>query len=132
MLPVFPALVNFDPEIIFLSSGFDGHMDDPLGGHLGLRQKDFKELTEHIVRIAERPGGSCNGRIVSVLEGGYDANRKNGSLQKCVNAHVKALCIPSSREENAAGGSGGQDAGTSKGTTSGTSGIEKTSFIRCV
>ena len=129
---VFPALVNFDPEIIFLSSGFDGHMDDPLGGHLGLRQKDFKELTEHIVRIAERPGGSCNGRIVSVLEGGYDANRKNGSLQKCVNAHVKALCIPSSREENAAGGSGGQDAGTSKGTTSGTSGIEKTSFIRCV
>ena len=87
---VFPVLQSFDPEVLFLSAGFDGHKDDPLGGHLGLLQKDFREMTRQIVNIANIPGAACSGRIVSVLEGGYDV-KKHGSLQKCVRAHVQSL-----------------------------------------
>ena len=52
--------------------------------------KDFRELTYHIVKLSESEGMACNGRVVSVLEGGYDC-KPQGSLPKCVLAHVKAL-----------------------------------------
>ncbi len=87
---VLPALRSFNPELILISAGFDGHKDDPLGGHLGLIVKDFRELTYHIVQLAEEPNMACQGRVVSVLEGGYDC-KPQGSLPKCVVAHVKAL-----------------------------------------
>ena len=87
---VLPALKKFNPELIMISAGFDGHKDDPLGGHLGLIAKDFRELTYHVVKLAEGENMACQGRVVSVLEGGYDC-KPQGSLPKCVVAHVKAM-----------------------------------------
>ena len=61
-----------------------------MGGHLGLIAKDFRELTYHVVKLAEGENMACQGRVVSVLEGGYDC-KPQGSLPKCVVAHVKAM-----------------------------------------
>jgi hypothetical protein len=69
---ILPAIRRFQPELIFISSGFDGCYMDPLGGRLGLRPSDFKWGTRQVMKLAkELP--SCNGRVISVLEGGYDA-----------------------------------------------------------
>ncbi|MDB6081176.1 MAG: hypothetical protein JWO53_448 [Chlamydiia bacterium] len=63
-----PAMALFKPECIFISCGFDGHADDPLGG-FDLRDKDFYDLTEILKEIAHL---YANDRIISVLEGGYN------------------------------------------------------------
>ncbi len=78
-----PALSDFSPDIIVISAGFDGHQADPLGG-LGLVEEDFSWLTTELCGIADQ---ACNGRIVSVLEGGYDLD----ALGTSVGAHVAAL-----------------------------------------
>ena len=78
-----PALERFKPEIIVVSAGFDGHVADPLGG-FELTDADFGWLTSEICALAET---SCGGRVVSLLEGGYDL----GGLAQSVSAHVKAL-----------------------------------------
>lgn len=80
---VFPALENFKPELIFISAGFDAHADDPLGG-LNLGAEDYAWITQRIGDIA---GRYAKGRIVSVLEGGYDLP----GLTESVQAHVRAL-----------------------------------------
>lgn len=62
-----PRLEKFAPDMIILSSGFDAHKNDPMG--LGsLRAEDFFTITDTICSIALR---FCNGRVLSVLEGGY-------------------------------------------------------------
>lgn len=71
------------PELILISAGFDAHVDDPLGG-LDLTTEDFGLLTERMRHAAER---HCNGRLVSVLEGGYNL----AALGASVAAHVAAL-----------------------------------------
>lgn len=76
-------LHNFAPDIIIVSAGFDAHRRDPLGGLL-LVEADFMWATEQIANIA---GKHCKGRIVSILEGGYDLE----GLAKSVGVHVRTL-----------------------------------------
>ena len=78
-----PCLETFEPEIIFISAGFDGHHDDPLA-QLNLTTEDFSWLTKKITRIADK---FSSGRIISALEGGYDLP----ALAKSCTAHVRAL-----------------------------------------
>ncbi|NJM43244.1 MAG: histone deacetylase family protein [Brachymonas sp.] len=80
---LFPRLDAFQPEMIFISAGFDAHRDDDLG-QMGLVEADYAWLTEQIGQIAKR---HAKGRIVSCLEGGYNLN----ALARSVHAHVKAL-----------------------------------------
>jgi len=78
-----PALERFRPEMIFISAGFDAHRDDDMS-HLSLTDGDFRWVSQQIVRLAE---SSSRGRIVSVLEGGYELN----SLARCAEDHVRIL-----------------------------------------
>jgi acetoin utilization deacetylase AcuC-like enzyme len=78
-----PALDDFRPELVFVSAGFDAHWRDPLA-HLQLQADDYHWLTRELVAIAHRHAG---GRMVSVLEGGYDLD----ALRECSVAHVEAL-----------------------------------------
>ena len=76
-------LKNFEPEFILMSAGFDAHKDDPLC-QLNLESKDYYEITR---RVLETTKQSCNGKVVSILEGGYDLN----ALAESANEHVNAL-----------------------------------------
>ncbi|MGB5511446.1 MAG: histone deacetylase family protein, partial [Woeseiaceae bacterium] len=78
-----PALRRFQPEMIFVSAGFDAHRDDDMS-HVSLTDADFQWVTEQIVAVA---ADSASGRIVSALEGGYELN----SLARCVETHVRVL-----------------------------------------
>ena len=82
-LQCLPALEAFKPDMIFISAGFDAHADDLLGG-LNLLEEDFSWITEQLVQMADR---HCDGRIVSMLEGGYDL----ASLGRSASAHVSEL-----------------------------------------
>lgn len=77
------ALHNFGPDLIVISAGFDAHKRDPLGG-LRLVEADFMWATEALGKAAE---SHCHGRIVSMLEGGYDLD----ALAKSVAVHVRTL-----------------------------------------
>lgn len=76
-------LEAFQPEMIFISAGFDGHLEDDMG-NFGLVEADYKWITERIVKWAKT---MCDGRIVSVLEGGYELS----PLARSVAVHVQAL-----------------------------------------
>ena len=80
---ILPALDDFAPDFIFISAGFDAHRDDPLAG-LQLDEDDFAWATEAVCGVADR---LCGGRVVSVLEGGYDLD----ALARSAAAHVRAL-----------------------------------------
>ena len=80
---IFPALKTFDPQLLLISAGFDAHKDDPLAA-LGLVADDYRWLTQQLMAIA---ADCCSGRIVSVLEGGYQLQ----ALAECVAAHVACL-----------------------------------------
>jgi len=78
-----PALDAFKPEFLFISAGFDAHMLDDMSS-LSLTEADYGWLTKELVAIAKR---HANGRVLSMLEGGYDP----GSLARSVVAHLPAL-----------------------------------------
>lgn len=78
-----PALNDFQPQLVLISAGFDAHRDDDMS-NIYLTDADFLWVTEQIVDVA---AGSASGRIVSVLEGGYELN----SLARCVDAHIRIL-----------------------------------------
>ena len=78
-----PALDSFRPEMIFVSAGFDAHRDDDME-MLNLTEADYAWVTETIKRVADR---HAEGRIVSVLEGGYELH----ALGRSVAAHVRKL-----------------------------------------
>jgi len=78
-----PALLRFQPEILFVSAGFDAHRDDDMS-HVSLEDADFQWVTERIVEAAR---SSASGRIVSTLEGGYELR----SLARCVDLHLRVL-----------------------------------------
>jgi acetoin utilization deacetylase AcuC-like enzyme len=80
---ILPRLDGFAPELIIISAGFDAHMRDPLA-NLNLIEEDFAWATRKIMDIADR---RAHGRIVSVLEGGYDLQ----ALAYSAAAHVLAL-----------------------------------------
>jgi acetoin utilization deacetylase AcuC-like enzyme len=74
------------PQLVLISAGFDAHRQDPIGS-LGLEVEDFSRLTETVLAVARQYAG---GRVVSVLEGGYNPAR----LAESVGAHLKALLAP--------------------------------------
>lgn len=78
-----PRLMEFMPEMIFISAGFDAHVEDEMGG-TNLTEKDFAWVTDQLKLLADE---SAKGRIVSMLEGGYVLS----SLSRSVAAHIKAL-----------------------------------------
>ena len=80
-----PALEAFKPELIYISAGFDAHVNDPLAD-LALTTQDYVWMTEFIKKIVNN---CCNGRIISSLEGGYHLP----SLSESVLAHVKSLAL---------------------------------------
>ena len=80
---ILPALDRFAPDLIVVSAGFDAHKADPLA-QLRLETADFGWITERLLDIAAR---HCRGRLVSVLEGGYDLD----ALAASAAAHVRAL-----------------------------------------
>jgi hypothetical protein len=75
--------IAFAPELLVVSAGFDAHARDPLA-QLRVREADFGWLTQEICRIADH---LCGGRVVSLLEGGYDLD----ALATSTAAHVRAL-----------------------------------------
>ena len=85
---IMPALKTFHPDIIFISAGFDGASTDPIGGQVGLKPEDFHWMAEQIQIVADEV---CGGRVVSVLEGGYDVSKACDGLATCAEAHVLAL-----------------------------------------
>ncbi|MBN2759072.1 MAG: histone deacetylase family protein, partial [Rhodobacteraceae bacterium] len=80
---VLPQLDRFAPELVIVSAGFDAHRDDPLA-QLDLLEEDFAWVTGALCDVAEK---QAQGRLVSVLEGGYDLP----ALGRSVAAHVKVL-----------------------------------------
>jgi acetoin utilization deacetylase AcuC-like enzyme len=80
---ILPALDAFAPELLLVSAGFDAHRADPLAG-LELEEQDFAWVT---TRLAEAASRHARGRLVSVLEGGYDLK----ALASSAAAHVSAL-----------------------------------------
>ena len=80
---VFPALREFNPDLMMISAGFDAHAADPLA-NLNWVAQDFAWVTTEICRIAAE---CCEGRVVSTLEGGYDLDGLTDSLV----AHLDAL-----------------------------------------
>lgn len=86
---VLPRLHAFAPELVLISAGFDAHARDPLA-NFELLEEDFAWITARLVELAER---HARGRVVSVLEGGYDLT----GLAASVVAHLLALAGPGPR-----------------------------------
>lgn len=80
---VFPALNRFAPDLLMISAGFDAHKRDKLA-QLNLDEEDFRWVTEGLCKIAET---HAQGRVISVLEGGYNIE----ALKASVAAHLDAL-----------------------------------------
>lgn len=80
---LFPALRKFEPEMIFISAGFDSRIGDPLG-QFRLKDEDFAFLTTQLLDFAAQ---SCDGKLLSVLEGGYSLS----GLAAGVKTHVQTL-----------------------------------------
>ncbi len=78
-----PRALEFTPELVLISAGFDAHRDDPLAG-LAVTESGYAELTRIVREIADR---CCQGRVVSVLEGGYDLRALGASVE----AHLRVL-----------------------------------------
>lgn len=82
---IVPALDRFRPQMLFISAGFDAHANDPLA-NLEVTEEGFRQVTERMVEVADR---HAQGRIVSVLEGGYHL----ASLCRSVEVHLKGLML---------------------------------------
>jgi acetoin utilization deacetylase AcuC-like enzyme len=78
-----PRLHAHKPQMIFISAGFDAHREDDMG-QMGLVENDYAWITERIKEVAKR---HAQGRIVSVLEGGYNL----GALARSVEVHLRVL-----------------------------------------
>lgn len=79
----FDVLNNYHPELILISAGFDAHAEDHMG-HIRLREDDYRWISHELRNVADHV---CHGRIVSMLEGGYDLS----ALSRSVVAHIKGL-----------------------------------------
>ena len=78
-----PRLNHFSPQLLMISAGFDAHQADPLAD-IYLDERDYRWVTQELKMIADQ---HCEGRIISVLEGGYDLT----ALSRSVCAHIKVL-----------------------------------------
>jgi len=82
-IKILAQLDDYAPQLIMISAGFDAHKDDPLA-NINLTEDDFSWVTEEIGAIADK---HANGKIVSVLEGGYNLD----ALKRSVASHLAAL-----------------------------------------
>lgn len=80
---IIPALDHFQPQLLILSAGFDAHRDDPLAG-MNLTEGAFAGMTRIVKEAAKK---HCGGKILSVLEGGYDLD----ALARSVETHLEIL-----------------------------------------
>ncbi len=87
-----PALDRFRPEAILISAGFDAHRDDPIAG-MQVSEEGFARMTSSVLEAA---ADHCGGRVISLLEGGYDLN----GLAASVEAHIDVLLSSGTRPEN--------------------------------
>ncbi len=78
-----PRMEAFQPDLVIISAGFDAHWRDPLAS-INLTETDFGWATQRVMALADKV---CGGRVVSVLEGGYDLE----GLAKSASAHLDAL-----------------------------------------
>ena len=76
-------LVDYKPDFLLFSAGFDAHKDDPLA-QFQLESKDFYKITKRTLELSKL---YCNGKVVSILEGGYDLS----ALKESTAMHVNAL-----------------------------------------
>ena len=76
-------LKEFKPEFVLISAGFDSHINDPLA-QFKLETEDFYIITKRILEVSKK---FCDGKVVSILEGGYDLQ----ALQDSTKRHVDAL-----------------------------------------
>ena len=85
---VVPALREFGPDLLIVSCGFDAHRDDSptLDGFLRLSAEDYAAVTRRLAAVAAE---RCGGRLVSLLEGGYNLT----ALRACATAHVRELSL---------------------------------------
>ena len=80
-----PAIHSFEPNLVLISAGFDAHERDPLA-QLEVQDEDFRWITEELCDLAT---DSCQGRVASILEGGYDMQ----ALASAARAHVEGLAL---------------------------------------
>ena len=80
---ILPKIEYYNPELLILSAGFDAHKDDTISS-INLKSEDYFELTEMIYKFANQ---NCDGRIVSILEGGYNLD----GLTESVKLHLQSL-----------------------------------------
>jgi hypothetical protein len=87
---VLPRITEFKPDLILISAGFDAHHKDAINcGYVSLREDDYEWITLQLMKIANT---TCQGRIVSVLEGGYKIQgRIVSAFGRSVASHVRAL-----------------------------------------
>jgi acetoin utilization deacetylase AcuC-like enzyme len=78
-----PALEAFEPQLILVSAGFDGHIEDDMA-QMRLREPDYEWVTLEICDLADR---YADGRVVSTLEGGYNLS----ALGRSVAVHIRAM-----------------------------------------
>jgi acetoin utilization deacetylase AcuC-like enzyme len=78
-----PRLQDFAPQLVLISAGFDGHREDPLA-HMSLSREGYREMTRLLLELAQATAG---GRLISVLEGGYNLE----VLEECVEDHIRLL-----------------------------------------
>ncbi|XRB04376.1 histone deacetylase [Pycnococcus provasolii] len=90
---ILPALYAFKPDVLFVSAGFDAHRRDELNcGYVGVTEPDYAWLTRELVKVAN---SCCQGRLVSVLEGGYRTQGYGVSaFARSVATHVAELACP--------------------------------------
>ena len=82
---VLTKIKHFKPEFLLFSAGFDAHINDPLA-QMGLSTEDYYKITK---RTLETSKSFCNGRVVSILEGGYDLKALQDSTQRHVDALIE-------------------------------------------
>ncbi len=80
---ILPSLRAFNPELVIVSAGFDAHASDPLA-QLNVQTDDYGWLTRQLMDVADE---HCDGRLISLLEGGYDL----GALRDSTQTHVRTL-----------------------------------------
>jgi acetoin utilization deacetylase AcuC-like enzyme len=78
-------LREFKPEFVLISAGFDAHKDDPLA-QIKLETEDFYNITKRILETSKK---YCNGKVVSILEGGYDLQALKDSTKRHVDALIE-------------------------------------------
>jgi len=83
----------FKPELLIISSGFNGYHSDPFGGELGLDLDDYEYVANVLVSSMEKINGVGKSKIISILEGGYDTSSGSQGLSNCITSFVKGLRI---------------------------------------